>query len=64
MSTDEYFVLNGVFGVGTHLSLAHLVQRILLIFWLLVFGLMQRGTVVTLAFEMKMSIAFLINENL
>jgi hypothetical protein len=26
VGSNEYFIFNGVFGVGTHLSLAYLVQ--------------------------------------
>ena len=63
MCTDEYFVLDGVLGVRTHLSLAHLVQRVLLVFRSLVFGFMERSTVMALAFLKKMTVAFLINEN-
>lgn len=63
MRTDEYFVLDGVLGVRTHLSLANLVQRVLLVFRSLVFGFMERSTVMALAFLKKMTVAFLINEN-
>ena len=63
MRTDEYFVLDGVLGVRAHLSLANLVQRVLLVFRSLVFGFMERSTVIALAFLKKMTVAFLIYEN-
>jgi hypothetical protein len=61
--TNKNFVFNGVFRVRTHLSFAHLVQRVLLISRSLMFGFMERGSVSSIPpFMFMMSFAFLINE--